>query len=231
MERRKEMINKIKILENKKTYMLIIILSLLLFLSLIRLVLKETHAFYNSQSDSIPIFKAKIGDFTGEGESVKEGPIDKNTDVNIIFYTQMPDNPDKYMVSKYLPVNGYKVNEKVSNCYPATGGDATYNNYNIDSEGNLNITYTETKPTQVVCRIYYDRDKLSDVIIYAYLEDASGDKKYNNKTYKLVNQVESNYTLVAHECKNKRATFSYDENGFNITSSGPDTCYAYFSES
>ncbi len=224
------MFNILKI-DNKTLSKILLGIFGVIIIIIISVVIKDTHAFYNSQSDSIPIFKAKIGDFTGEGESVKEGPIDKNTDVNIIFYTQMPDNPDKYMVSKYLPVNGYKVNEKASNCYPATGGDATYNNYNIDSEGNLNITYTETKITQVVCRIYFSRDKLSDVIIYAYLEDSKGDKKFSGKTYKLVNQVESNYTLVAHECKNKRATFSYDENGFNITSSGPDTCYAYFSES
>ena len=225
------MINKIKILENKKTYMLIIILSLLLFLSLIRLVLKDTHAFYNSQSDSIPIFKAKIGDFTGEGESVKEGPIDKNTDVNIIFYMQMPDNPNKYKESKYVPASGYKVNEKDSNCYP-TSGEITYSNYKILEDGTVHLEYKETKPTQVVCRIYYDKDELSDVIIYAYLEDANGDKKYNNKTYKLVNQVESNYTLVAKECKNNKATFSYDNTtGFKILTDGPDTCYAYFRKS
>ena len=219
--------------KNKELYILIIAIVVAIFLVLIKLVLKDTHAFYNSETNPIPIFNTKVGDFTGEGESVKDGPLtNKNTDVNIIFYTQMPDNPDKYMVSKYLPVNGYKVNEKVSNCYPARGGEATYSNYSIDSEGNLNITYTETKPTQVVCRIYYDRDKLSDVIIYAYLEDPNGDKTYNKKTYKLVNQVESNYTLVAHECKNKRATFSYDNtSGFNISSNGPDTCYAYFSKS
>ncbi len=228
------MINLKEKFKNSKYKKEITYIAIGLFLIAIFHIVSFTHAFYNSQSNPIPIFNTKVGDFTGEGESVKDGPLtNKNTDVNIIFYTQMPDNPNKYMVSKYLPVNGYKVNEKASNCYPATGGDATYNNnYNIDSEGNLNITYTETKPTQVVCRIYYDRDKLSDVIIYAYLEDTSGDKKYNDKTYRLVNQVESNYTLVAHECKNNKATFSYDNTtGFEITSSGPDTCYAYFRKS
>ena len=218
-------------IDNKILKKILLVVGIVLIITIISVVIKDTHAFYNSATNPIPIISTKIGNFAGDGESVKQGPIDKNTDVNIIFYTQMPDNPDKYMVSKYLPVNGYKVNEKASNCYPATGGDATYSNYSIDSEGNLNITYTEVKPTQVVCRIYYERDKLSDVIIYAYLEDAKGDKTYNKKTYKLVNQVESNYTLVAHECKNKRATFSYDENGFNISSNGPDTCYAYFSKS
>ena len=227
----KIMINKIKTLENKKIYLLIIFLTLILFSSIIRLGIKETHAFYNSETNPIPIFNTKVGDFTGDGESVKQGPIDKNTDVNIIFYTQMPDNPDKYMISKYIPVSGYKVNESASNCYPAKGKEATYSDYNITEDGMVHIKYSETKPTQVVCRIYYDRDKLSDVVIYAYLEDPNGDRTYNKKTYKLVNQVESNYTLVAKECKNKRATFTYDSNGFKVITKGPDTCYAYFSKS
>ena len=72
----------------------------------------------------------------------------------------MPDNKDKYMVSKYLPVNGYEVNSDKSNCYPAEGGDALYNSYTIDEDGNLNIKYTESKPTQVVMEIENIKIKL-----------------------------------------------------------------------
>ncbi len=206
-----------------------------LFVSLSLLVIKDTHAYYNYEMEPVPIFTSKVGNFAGEGESVKTGPLkDKNTDVNIIFYTQMPDDAKKYMVSKYLPVNGYKVNEEASNCYPATGGDALYNSYTIDEEGNLVINYTESKPNQVVCRIYYNRDKLSDVIIYAYVEDANGEREYNEKKYKLVNTIDSTYTkMSSYECKSKisKTTFTYDAtNGFTITSSGPDTCYAYFNK-
>ena len=228
----KEIFNKIK---NSKVKNEIIAITVIVFLITVVATLRGTHAYYNSQTDPIPIFNTKVGDFTGEGESVKSGPIDKNTDVNIIFYMQMPDKPNKYKESKYVPASGYKVNEKASNCYPATGGDATYLDnkyYTIKEDGTVHIEYTESKPTQVVCRIYYDRNELSDVIIYVYLEDSSGNKKYNNKTYKLVNQVESNYTLVAQECKNKKATFTYDSTtGFKILTSGPDTCYAYFRKS
>ena len=111
-----------------------------------------------------------------------------------------------------------------------------YNSYTIDDEGNLIINYTEeSKPTQVVCRIYYDRDKLSDVIIYAYVEDETGDKKHGDKTYKLVNTLDSSYTEMSdYECKHQEksnTTFAYDvTNGFTITSTGPDTCYAYFNK-
>ena len=204
-----------------------------LFTLITLIFIKDTHAYYSYDSGWVPIFTGKVGNFAGEGESVKEGPIDKNTDVNIIFYTQMPDNAKKYMVSKYLPVSGYKVNSDASNCYPADGSEATYSSYSITSDGYVSIEYSETKPTQVVCRIYYDRDKLSDVIIYAYIEDSTGDRKYNDKTYKLYNQVPSGYNMTSYKCNSKTAntSFSYDSNGFTVTSSGPDTCYAYFSKS
>ena len=204
-------------------------------LLLINVVINKTHAFYDYESGWVPIFNSRAGNFAGEGESVKQGPLtDRDTDVNIIFYTQMPDNPNKYMISKYVPATGYKISNEKSNCYPATGGDATYDNYTIKGDGTVHIEYTEkSKPTQVVCRIYYDRDKLSDVIIYAYVEDASGDRKYNNKTYKLNNQVPTGYNMTNYECKNTKAstTFTYDiSTGFHVDTTGPNTCYAYFSK-
>ena len=219
---------------SKGSIIVIAFVAVAILLKLTNAIL-DTHAFYNYEMAPVPIFTSKVGNFAGEGESVKDGPLtDKETDVNIIFYTQMPDNKDKYMISKYLPVTGYKVNEDVSNCYPAAGSEATYNSYTITSDGYVSIEYEETKPTQVVCRIYYDRDKLSDVIIYAYIEDTSGDKKYNGKTYKLNNSVPSGYNMTTYECKSKTAntSFTYDAtNGFTVTSAGPDTCYAYFSKS
>ncbi len=200
---------------------------------LINVAINKTHAYYNYEMEPVPIFTSKVGNFAGEGESVKQGPIDKNTDVNIIFYTQMPDNADKYKESKYVPASGYQINGDKSNCYPAEGGDATYENYTIKEDGTVHIEYTEeTKPTQVVCRLYYDRDKLSDVIIYAYIEDSTGDRKYNDKTYKLYNQVPDGYSMITYECKSKKAstTFTHDTNGFHIDTTGPNTCYGYFSK-
>ena len=229
----KEIFNKIKNSKYKKE---IISITVIVFLITVVITLRGTHAYYNYESAWTPIFNSKVGNFAGEGESVKEGPLtDRNTDVNIIFYTQMPDNPNKYKESKYVPASGYEVNSDASNCYPATGGEATYSNYTIKSDGTVHIEYTEkSKPTQVVCRIYYDRDKLSDVIIYAYVEDSTGDRKYNNKTYKLTNLIGSNYTkMSSYECKNKNVitTFTYSAStGFHIDTTGPNTCYAYFNK-
>ena len=205
-----------------------------LFTSLTLLLIKDTHAFYDYESGWVPIFNSRAGNFAGEGESVKQGPLtEKNTDINLIFYVQMPDNADKYQINPGAPISGYNLNHEKSNCYPATGGEANYLTHSIDTDGTVSITYTESKPTQVVCRIYYDRDKLSDVIIYAYVQDASGDKTYNNQKYKLVNQVDNTFKIVGKECKSKTAntSFTYDATtGFTITSKGPDTCYAYFSK-
>ncbi len=223
----KDVINK---LNNRNV---ILILILMLIVSLTIWGIRGTHAYYDSQTNPIPLISAKIGNFAGEGESVKNGPLgDKTSDVNIIFYAQLPDNPKKYLISKVIPDNGYKINEEVSNCYPATGGEATYSSYSILEDGTISIEYSETQPTQVVCRIYYDRDKLSDVIIYTYIQDPSGDRTFENQTYKLVNQIESNFTLVKYVCNNQATTFDANPtNGYTVTSSGPDTCYAYFKNS
>ena len=223
-------------IDNKTLGKILLLMFGIILITLISIVIKDTHAFYDYESGWTPIFNSRAGNFAGEGESIKDGPLtNRDTDVNIIFYTQMPDNPNKYMISKYIPVNGYEVNEEASNCYPATGGDATYSDYSISNDGTLSLTYTEnSKPTQVVCRIYYDRDKLSDVIIYAYVEDSTGDRKYNDKTYKLNNQVPTGYKMTNYECKSKTSetSFTYDAtNGFNVVTNGPDTCYAYFSKS
>ncbi len=75
--------------------------------------------------------------------------------------------------------------------------------------------------------------ELSDVIIYAYIEDENGDRKYNDKTYKLNNSVPTGYSMTTYECKNTKneTTFTYDStNGFKIVTKGPNTCYAYFSK-
>ncbi len=84
-------------------------------------------------------------------------PLDKNTDVNVIFYIQSSDTPTEYYISKYVPASGYKVNNVASNCIPTNGSITKYNDYYIDSDGVIRIEYNESKPMQVVCRIYYDR--------------------------------------------------------------------------
>ena len=204
--------------ENKRSYYVIAFLLVVLFISLSLLVIKDTHAYYNYEMAPVPIFTSKVGNFAGEGESVKTGPLtDKDTDVNIIFYTQMPDNANKYKESKYVPANGYELNHKKSNCYPAIGGEATYqgnqdsNYYTIKEDGTVHIEYDETKPTPVVCRLYYDRDKLSDVIIYAYIEDSTGDREYEEKTYKLNNQVPSGYSMTSYKCNKQHSHMMHQQ--------------------
>ena len=227
-------------LDDKTLKKILLGIFIVIIITLISITIKDTHAYYNSEIGPIPIFTGKVGNFAGDGESVKTGPLtDKDTDVNIIFYTQMPDNPDKYKESKYVPASGYELNHEKSNCYPATGGEATYQGnqdssyYTIKDDGTVHIEYDETKPTQVVCRLYYDRDKLSDVIIYAYVEDSSGDRKYNDKTYKLNNQVPTGFNMTSYKCNSttSETTFTYDTDGFHIDTDGPNTCYGYFSKS
>ncbi len=221
---------KLKNVRYKKEIIAIIVI---LFLIIAVVTIKNTYAFYNYETAPVPIFTSKVGNFASEGESVKTGPIEGDTDVNIIFYMQMPDNPDKYKESKYVPASGYKVNDKVSNCYPdKNAGDPVYNSYTIKEDGTVSIEYKEMKPLQVTCRIYYDKDMLSDVIIYAYLKDVNGDRNYKNDKYKLINKVESNYSMIDYECKNGSKTIdnklTYDANGFRIETDKPVTCYAYF---
>ena len=65
----------LKLFKNKELRIFIIIIVFSIFLVLVKFVLKDTHAFYNSETNPIPIFNTKVGDFTGEGESVKDGPL------------------------------------------------------------------------------------------------------------------------------------------------------------
>ncbi len=227
-------------LDDKTLKKILFGIIILIIITLISIVIKDTHAYYNYEMAPVPIFTGKVGNFAGEGESVKTGPLtDKNTDVNIIFYTQMPDNPDKYKENPTVALVGYKINNEKSNCYPAYGGEATYQGnqdssyYTIKEDGTVHIEYTETKPTQITCRLYYDRDKLSDVIIYVYIEDSSGDRKYEGKTYKLYNQIPEGYSMTEYKCNSttSKTTFTYDTDGFHIDTDGPNTCYAYFSKS
>ena len=221
-------------IKSKESIIIIIVIIITIISALINLVLRDTHAYYNSQTNPIPIFNTKVGDFTGEGESVKTGPIDKNTDVNIIFYMQMPDNPNKYKESKYVPASGYKVNDKVSNCYPTNNNITSYPEYSIKDDGTINIKVKEANPLQITCRIYYDRDKLSDIVIYAMIEDINGDKTYNDKKYKLTNTILENYQYVGYNCTNKEAVkeikFDSSTKKFSFKTTGPSTCYTYFSK-
>ncbi len=221
-------------LENKKIFILITILSIVVFITLYKLVMKETHAYYNYEMEPVPIFTGKVGNFAGEGESVKDGPLsNKSTDVNVIWYTQMPDNPKKYKENKEVPVTGFNLNQDISNCYPKDNEEGTtYNpDYTISEDGTIDVTVSETKPNQIVCRLYYDRDKISDVIVYAYIQDASGDREYEGNKYKMSSTIPTGKTYVGYKCSNASVATNIgytDTDGFTIDTDGPNTCYAYF---
>ena len=184
------------------------------------LYLNQTHAYYNYEMEPVPIFTSKVGNFAGEGETVKDGPISgKSTDVNVIWYIQMPDNPKKYIEVKYTPDNGYKLNQDISNCYPKDNEEGTTytEDYKIEDDGTVDITVSETKPNQIVCRLYYDRDKISDVIVYAYIQDSSGDRDYEGNKYKMSSTIPTGKTYVGYKCSNDKVATNIDYNRYRWT--------------
>ena len=203
-------------------------------LLLINVAINKTHAFYNYEMEPVPIFTSKVGNFAGEGETVKDGPLsNKSTDVNVIWYTQMPDNPKKYKENKEVPVTGFNLNQDISNCYPKDNEEGTtYNpDYTISEDGTVDITVSETKPNQIVCRLYYDRDKISDVIVYAYIQDTSGDREYEGNKYKMSSTIPTGKEYLGSKCSNEKVATNIgynDTDGFTIDTDGPNTCYAYF---
>ena len=217
-------------LKNKKIIITSLISVIIVFILLI--TLKDSYAYYGT-SNELEIMKATIGNFAGDGEKVEEGSIEKSTDVNVIFYAQTPNSKNKYVETKEIPVTNYVINEEASNCYPKDNIEGTtYDNYTINSEGLIDIEVKENKPNQIVCRIYYDyenKNKL-DVIVYAYLQDEKGTKKYNNNNYKIINTIPDNVTFIEFNCNNKEidTTIAYAENTLDIKSSGPNICQAYF---
>ena len=229
-------------LENKKIYIVIIILSIVVFVTLFKLVLKDTHAYYSYDSGWTPIFTGKVGNFVGGGESVKQGPVDVESDVNVIFYTQVSSDTKKYKERKFMPIGDYVLNSEASNCYPAKGNEVTYdgnNYYKVNEDGSISIKYTEAKPTQVTCRLYYDIDTSNnnniegDISVYAFIKDTNGNKEYNGDKYKFTSIVDKTWNLDGHECdfENNITRFDYtSETGFSISSVGSNVCFAYFSK-
>ena len=161
-----------------------------------------------------------------------------------MFYVQDVTNPKNYTIMEGTPalVSGYVVNDKKSNCIPT---DATYTkysgkDYSIAGDGLVTINVSETKPSQIVCRIYYDYGKdlmQDDIIVFALIEDPLGMVIYNknNKHYTMTEAIPtSGYTYDSSNCNNTsniKTTLSYDANkGFSFETDGPNICYAYFNK-
>ena len=226
---------KIRNLKEKLNFKVIYIVVCLIFLMGL-LYFNKTHAYYDYESGWVPIFNSKVGNFAGKGDT---SPLNQPSDVNLLFLVQDITNPKNYTVMEGTPVavSGYQVNEKKSNCIPTDGTYQKYgeNVYSIASDGTVTVKVSESKPNQIVCRIYYDYGKdltKDDVIVFALKEDPLGMVIYNNKHYVMSEEIPSTgYTYNSSSCKNTdiATEIGYNvETGFTFKTKGPNICYAYF---
>ena len=195
---------------------------------IVSLTLKESYAYYGN-SNELKIMEATIGDFS----KVEETEMLKgNYDISVILYMKEQDYNNIYRIVQNIPIVGYKVNEKKSNCTPSS---ATYdtNNYKINDKGEITLKVKENNPNKVVCQIYYVKDGNSDIVTYALVEDEKGTMTYNSKKYKVVNSIpESGYIYKESRCANEniQTQVIYDEElkEFKFKTNGANVCYAYF---
>ncbi len=236
--------NKNKFIKNLNYRKIALVIILLGVISLVIWGWGSTHAFYNSNSE-IKIFSATIGNFASGGDT---SPLEKNTDINVLYYVQDIIDSKKYAVSEHAPleIKNYKLDEEKSNCIPKTstssGDKVTYKeDYSIDeATGAVKITITEDKPHQVVCRIYYSFDleeyaKLNgDIKVISLVEATEGTlvATHGNKAYTLQDVPASGYDLTYYECTNSSAqtkpTLTYENGKLKAVYEEPDLCYAYF---
>ena len=239
----KERLEKLKHLEHKEVYLLVGFIILALVLILVKNIIKNTYAYYNYETDPVPIFTGKVGNFAGKGDT---SPLtDRTTDVNLMFYVQDITNPKNYTIMEGTPalVSGYVVNDKKSNCIPTSGTYTMHKDkvYSIAEDGLVTVEVSESNPNQIVCRIYYDYEQLTDkdIIVFALIEDSLGmvinDK--NNKHYTMTETIPTSgytYDSTISNCNNTnniKTTISYDTSkGFSFETDGPNICYAYFNK-
>ncbi len=225
-------------LDNKTIKRILLGLFVITVITFAFLMIKDTHAYYNYETGPVPIFTSKVGNFAGKGDT---SPLDKPTDVNLMFYVQDITNPKNYTIMENTPalVSGYIINDKKSNCIPANGIYTMYEDkvYSIAEDGTVTVKVAQDKPNQVVCRIYYDYGKTldDDIIVFALKEDDLGMVIYNGKHYTMADEIPSSgFTYDSSSCNNKdnlKTELSYDESsGFTFKTEGPNICYAYFNK-
>ena len=216
---------KLKNIEVKKIYMGI---TLFLLLVIVAIAIKGTHAFYNNTA-TIPFVNAKIGDFLNP----TTGNIDRTSDINLIYYIESQEGSNNYILAAGPPGINYTLDTTASNCTPRkTTNLATYSNYSITEDGNVTVTVSENTPNQVVCRLFYKRNNLSDITMYMLEENDYGTIAYNNRKYSLTETIPTTtHKYNTYRCVNNGATITYSEDtGLNVTQTKPDTCYLYFNK-
>ncbi len=212
-------------------------------ISLVAWGLKDTHAFY-STSTELKVFSTTIGNFAGGGDT---STLEKNTDINVLYYVQDIFNTTKYNVVANAPANSkqYKLDEKRSNCIPKessnSGDTVSYSDYSIDeATGEVKLTVTEDKIHQIVCRIYYSFEIETyetfnrDVNVVALVESTEGTivTIKNGKAYSLQEIPTSGYKIGNVECTNKdeatKTKINYENGNLQVDYKVKDLCYVYF---
>ena len=230
-------------LDNKTIKRILLGLFVITVITFAFLMIKDTHAYYNSEIGPVPIFTGKVGNFAGKGDT---SPLtDRTTDVNLLYYVQNGLDLKKYDVYDTPPLdvkNNYVLDEKRSNCIPKESEGVTYpTDYSINpTDGEVTIKITENKPYQVVCRIYYSfnltpyEEKDGDIKIITYIESNTGSivTVKDNKYYIVDGEIPKGYVMSSYECDNKdriQTEITYDEtNGFMFKTTGKNICHAYF---
>ena len=188
----------IKKLDSKNLKVIVLSLGVILLISLLCLVLKDTHAYYNYEMAPVPIFTGKVGDFVGG--KLEPSPYEGDADISTIVYA---NEGEGYRIIDTVPVFGFTLNEKKTKCKPES---LPFSDIDI-TDGT--ITY--------------------DVVVYAYKQDSSGTKTYNDKTYTLVGDIPTNYKYVGFTCTDKGTEINYNvSTGISFTTDKPNICYVYF---
>ena len=208
----------IKKLDSKNLKVIVLSLGVILLISLLCLVLKDTHAYYNYEMAPVPIFTGKVGDFVGG--KLEPSPYEGDADISTIVYA---NEGEGYRIIDTVPVFGFTLNEKKTKCKPES---LPFSDIDI-TDGTITYDVTETTPNQISCYIVYDLT--SDVVVYAYKQDSSGTKTYNDKTYTLVGDIPTNYKYVGFTCTDKGTEINYNvSTGISFTTDKPNICYVYF---
>ncbi len=231
-------------IKDKKYIIVIVVFLVMTILLLFKFLFKDTYAFYNVNNE-LPILKAKIGNFASGGDT---SPLEKNTDVNVLYYVQDIFDSKKYTVMDHVPfeIKNYKFDEEKTNCIPKTsdnsGDKVSYKeDLSVDeATGKMKVVITEDKPHQIVCRIYYSFNlepytKINgDIKIVPLVEATEGTlvATHGDKAYVLQDVPASGYDLTYYECTNnstqREPTLTYDNGKLKAVYEEPDLCYAYF---
>ncbi len=194
----------------------------------LKFLLKDSYAYYGG-SNELPILSTKIGNFSSGNENLS--PKASHADINILLYLQDGVGSNKYNQVDYMPVYGYTLNKEKSVCTPKS---TNFSKFDIDSDKVI-VEMQENKPDQVNCRVYYDLNDDSDLIIYTLVENKNfGSEELDGKYYQFVEEIpDTTYQYYKYKCRDGDIVdLAYDEQTriFSYESSKPSVCYAYFNK-